>query len=382
MIERQIKDFLIKAASEYPVVLVHGPRQSGKTTLCRATFGHKPYISLENPDVRERAIQDPRGFFNSLPSGAILDEIQNVPQLLSYMQQIVDDSKQNGMFIITGSNNFALQQAITQSLAGRVAMLKLLPFSMAETKDLNVDSSIDKLIISGGYPRYITERPDRTFFYQNYISTYVERDVRQIVNIKDASLFHRFLVLCAGRIGSILDYTTLSNDCGINVRTAKEWLSILEASFIGFSLNPWYVNRTKRLVKSPKFYFYDTGLACALLGIAEESQLNRDPLRGNLFENLVILEKMKQAYNRAEQKNFWYYRTSDGKEIDLVEETGRMLTPFEIKSSETFNSDYIKNFATFEKEYPEMCGEKIVIYGGCEDFEFKGALVKGLSSIY
>lgn len=376
MIRRQIKDFLLKSASQYPVVLVHGPRQSGKTTLCRDTFADKPYISLENPDTRERALQDPRGFFKSIPNGAILDEIQNVPHLLSYMQQIVDESNQKGLFIITGSNNFALQQAVTQTLAGRVAMLKLLPFSLDEIKELNASDSIDSLILSGGYPRYITERPDRFFFYQNYISTYVERDVRQIVNIKDAALFHRFLVLCAGRIGSILDYTSLSNDCGINVRTAKEWLSILEASFIGFTLNPWYMNRTKRLIKSPKFYFYDTGLACALLGIAEESQLNRDPLRGNLFENLVILERMKRSFNCAEQKNFWYYRTSDGKEIDLVEETGRILTPFEIKSSETFNSEFVKNFGVFEKEYPEMCGEKTVVYAGKESFEFKGVQVK------
>jgi len=312
-----------------------------------------------------------------LPDGAILDEIQNVPQLLSYMQQIVDESHQKGLFIVTGSNNFALQQAITQTLAGRIAMLKLLPFSLEEIKDLNAGSSVDSLIISGGYPRYITERPDRSFFYQNYISTYVERDVRQIINIKDAALFHRFLVLCAGRIGSILDYTALSNDCGVSVKTIKEWLSILEASFIGFTLNPWYLNRTKRLVKSPKFYFYDTGLACTLLGIADENQLNRDPLRGNLFENLVILEKIKRAYNLVEQKNFWYYRTSDGKEIDLVEETGRVLTPFEIKSSATFNSDYIKNFDVFQKEYPELCGEKTVIYAGNENFEFKGIKVKG-----
>lgn len=380
MIRRQIKDFLLKSASQYPVVLVHGPRQSGKTTLCRDTFADKPYISLENPDTRERALQDPRGFLKSILNGAILDEIQNVPHLLSYMQQIVDESNQKGLFIVTGSNNFALQQAVTQTLAGRVAMLKLLPFSLDEIKELNANDSIDSLILSGGYPRYITERPDQFFFYQNYISTYVERDVRQIVNIKDTALFHRFLVLCAGRIGSILDYTSLSNNCGINVRTAKEWLSILEASFIGFTLNPWYMNRTKRLIKSPKFYFYDTGLACALLGITEESQLNRDPLRGNLFENLVILERMKRSFNCAEQKNFWYYRTSDGKEIDLVEETGRILTPFEIKSSETFNSEFVKNFGVFEKEYPEMCGEKTVVYAGHESFEFKGVQVKNFRS--
>jgi predicted AAA+ superfamily ATPase len=375
MIKREMSSTLKKVAKEYPVVLVHGPRQSGKTTICRAVFSDKPYVSMENPDTRSRALEDPRGFLADFPNGVILDEIQRTPNLLSYMQQIVDEKKQNGFFILTGSDNFSLQQITSQSLAGRIALLTLLPFSMKEIKSETWLTGTDKRILYGGNPRLITETPDRTFFFKNYIGSYIERDVRQIVNVKDSNLFHRFLTLCAGRIGSILDYTSLSNDCGISVKTVKEWLSILESSYICFLLNPWYVNRNKRLIKSPKLYFYDTGVACSLLGIYEEAQLNRDPLRGNLFENLVILEKIKQAFNTTKPSNFWYYRTSSGIEVDLVEENGRTLTPTEIKSAASFNSSFCKNLTVFKSEYPEESTGENIVYTGSENFTYKGIRV-------
>lgn len=375
MIKREMSSTLKKVAKEYPVVLVHGPRQSGKTTICRAVFTDKPYVSMENPDTRSRALEDPRGFLAVFPNGVILDEIQRTPNLLSYMQQIVDEKKQNGFFILTGSDNFSLQQITSQSLAGRIALLTLLPFSMKEIKSETWLTGTDKRILYGGYPRLITETPDRTFFFKNYIGSYIERDVRQIVNVKDSNLFHRFLTLCAGRIGSILDYTSLSNDCGISVKTVKEWLSILESSYICFLLNPWYVNRNKRLIKSPKLYFYDTGVACSLLGIYEEAQLNRDPLRGNLFENLVILEKIKQAFNTTKPSNFWYYRTSSGIEVDLVEENGHTLTPTEIKSAASFNSSFCKNLTVFKSEYPEESAGENIVYAGSENFTYKGIRV-------
>ena len=375
MIKREMSSTLKKVAKEYPVVLVHGPRQSGKTTICKAVFTDKPYVSTENPDTRSRALEDPRGFLADFPNGVILDEIQRTPNLLSYMQQIVDEKKQNGFFILTGSDNFSLQQITSQSLAGRIALLTLLPFSMKEIKSETWLTGTDKRILYGGYPRLITETPDRTFFFKNYIGSYIERDVRQIVNVKDSNLFHRFLTLCAGRIGSILDYTSLSNDCGISVKTVKEWLSILESSYICFLLNPWYVNRNKRLIKSPKLYFYDTGVACSLLGIYEEAQLNRDPLRGNLFENLVILEKIKQAFNTTKPSNFWYYRTSSGIEVDLVEENGRTLTPTEIKSAASFNSSFCKNLTVFKSEYPKESAGENIVYAGSENFTYKGIRV-------
>jgi predicted AAA+ superfamily ATPase len=371
MIERQMSNSLKKAATEYPVLLVHGPRQSGKTTLCRSIFSDKPYVSMENIDTRSRALDDPRGFFEGYPDGAILDEIQKAPALLSYMQQIVDEKKRNGMFILTGSDNFSLRQVTSQSLAGRIALFTLLPFSMEEIVSQEWLNDVDSRILYGGYPRLVTEKPERSFFFRNYIGSYVERDVRQIVNIKDVNLFQRFLALCAGRIGSVLDYTSLSNDCGVSVKTVKEWLSILEASYICFQLNPWFVNRTKRLIKSPKLYFYDTGVACALLGINEESQLNRDPLRGNLFENLVILEKIKKALNTTSSSKFWYYRTTSGIEVDLVEERGRSLIPTEIKSSASFHSDFCKNLEVFKSEYPNETIESSVVYAGTENFTYK-----------
>lgn len=373
MIERQITKAVQKAAREYPVVVVHGPRQSGKTTLCKMAFPKKNYYSLENPDVRERVLADPRRFFDENPRGAIIDEIQNAPELLSYMQQIVDDKKKNGLFILTGSNNLLLMDKVTQTLAGRIAIFTLLPFSLAE---LQSDASLlkknlDTQILYGGYPRLLSQKINRTSFYQNYIASYVERDVRHLLNIKDASLFRRFLQLCATRIGNMFDAVSLSNDSGISVKTVNEWLSVLEMSFICFRLQPWYQNRNKRLVRTPKIYFYDTGVACSLLGLHTPEQLNHDPLRGGLFENLVISEALKSNYNSAASADFWYYRTSNGVEVDLVKQDGRFLYPVEIKSSQTFHPDFVKNIEKFSADYSDVCKKPKVVYAGKEEFTFK-----------
>lgn len=377
MLERQITKAVQKASREYPVVVVHGPRQSGKTTLCKMAFPKKNYYSLENPDVRERVLADPRSFFEENPRGAIIDEIQNAPELLSYMQQIVDDKKKNGLFILTGSNNLLLMDKVTQTLAGRIAIFTLLPFSLGELQSNAslLKKNLDTQILYGGYPRLLSQKINRTSFYQNYIASYVERDVRQLLNIKDASLFRRFLQLCATRIGNMFDAVSLSNDCGISVKTVNEWLSVLEMSFICFRLQPWYQNRNKRLVRTPKIYFYDTGVACSLLGLHTPEQLNHDPLRGGLFENLVISEALKSNYNSAASADFWYYRTSNGVEVDLVRQDGRFLYPVEIKSSQTFHPDFVKNIEKFSADYSDVCKQPKVVYAGKEEFIFKDMYV-------
>ena len=371
MIEREIGQLVKKYSEQYPVVVVHGPRQSGKTTLCKALFPDKPYYSLENPDLRQRATDDPRGFLNTIKDGAILDEIQNCPQLLSYLQQIVDENSQNGQFILTGSNNLMLMASISQSLAGRCAIFKLLPFSYSETRNLEGLQSINKRILMGSYPRLVTQNMEISFFYDNYIQTYVERDVRLLLSIKDSILFRKFIRLCAGRIGNILDISSLATDCGINVKTANDWLSILEASFIIFRLQPYYDNRNKRLIKSPKLYFYDLGIACNLLGITDENQLTRDPLYGSLFENFIITENIKKAFNSLSNASFYYYRTSNGVEIDLIKEQERTIFPVEIKSGQTFSEAFTKHIKTFCETYNDIAVNPTVVYQGSENFTYK-----------
>lgn len=381
MIERSISKKIIELSKEYPVILVQGPRQSGKTTVCRNLFPNKPYVLLENPDVRIRAIEDPRGFLAEFSDGAILDEVQRVPELISYIQGIVDERNSSGMFILTGSNNLLLMEAVSQTLAGRVAIFSLLPFSMKETLDMNSFDSMEKRILYGGYPRLIVDNMNKDAFFENYISTYVEKDVRQVLKIKDSDLFRRFVQLVAERIGSMIDISSLAGDCGISTKTANEWLSILETSFICFRLPPYFVNRTKRLVKTPKLYFYDTGLACALLGISDEKQLAKDRLKGSLFENLVILEFLKDKYNLVSSDRLYFYRTSDGIEVDLVKQEGRNLTPIEIKFSSTFFPEWVKGISKFKEEYSDESSNGIVIYSGKDSFSFKSIEVKNFLSI-
>ncbi|MFP4226818.1 MAG: ATP-binding protein, partial [Desulfobacterales bacterium] len=290
LIPRTIETVLQRLAGQYPVITMTGPRQSGKTTLCRTAFAYKPYVNLEAPDIRQFARDDPRGFLAQYPDGAVLDEIQRAPDLVSYIQPLVDEDQREGRFIMTGSQQFEVSDTVNQSLAGRTALVKLLPFSLEELQSAIKLPDIDSLILHGFYPRIWDKQLDPTQALGDYFETYIERDLRQLATIKDLNLFERFIRLCAGRIGQLLNLSSLANDAGVSHTTAGNWISILEASYILFLLPPYHRNISKRLVKSPKLYFYDVGLAAFLLGIENARQISRDPLRGNLFENMVIVE--------------------------------------------------------------------------------------------
>ena len=292
MIKREAETELLILANQFKAVAVIGPRQSGKTTLVRMVFKDKPYANLENPDIRKFAMEDPRGFLSNYPKGAVLDEIQRVPELFSYLQQILDDSTTNGLFVLTGSNNFLLQESISQSLAGRVGYLFLLPLSLQEINDQ--EFNINQLIFKGGYPALYNETTEPAKWYPNYIRTYVERDVRLIKNITDLFAFERFLRLCAGRIGQLFNMSNLAIEVGVDVKTISSWIGILETSFIVFRLQPYHANFNKRIVKMPKLYFYDTGLAVALLGVENAEQLKLHPFRGSLFENMVVINDNRE----------------------------------------------------------------------------------------
>lgn len=361
MINRTAAKELINLASQYKAVAITGPRQSGKTTLVKHVFKDKPYISLENPDTKSFAEVDPRGFLSSYPSGAILDEVQRVPELFSYLQQVLDESTQKGYFILTGSNNFLLQQNISQSLAGRIAHLNLLPFSLAEL-GTDAGNNPDDFIFKGMYPPLYDQPFDINKWYANYIHTYIEKDVRQIKNIDNLISFERFVKLCAGRVGQLLNKQNLAIEAGVDNKTVNSWLSILESSFILFRLQPHYKNFNKRLVKMPKLYFYDTGLAVALLGITQQSQLTHHPVRGALFENFIITELLKNRWNKGLPGNLYFWRDNTGHEIDIISDDGDMLYPVEIKSGKTITSDYFKGLDYWQKISGQGGGS--VIYGG------------------
>ena len=364
MIEREITDHLRLLAEKYPVVTVTGPRQSGKTTLVKHVFKDKAYINLENPEEREFAQTDPKGFLNKIPGGAILDEIQRVPNLLSYIQVITDEKKQTGMFVLTGSQQFELLEFIDQSLAGRTALINLLPLSLSELKDHHTYSNKNEVIHKGFYPRIFDRQLEPYQAYGDYYETYVERDLRKLINVKNLSQFQKFVKLCAGRIGQLLNLTAIGNDIGISHTTAREWLTILETSFIIFLLEPFYRNIRKRLVKSPKIYFFDVGLAAYLLGIEEESHLENHPLRGNLFENLVLMEILKYRFNNGKKSNLNFYRDSTGNEVDVLYNVAQRAVAIEIKSAESINSDFFKGLRAFESAVPEMVLGKALVYGG------------------
>ena len=312
MIEREIARCLIDLCQRYPFVTVTGPRQSGKTTLCRETLPHLSYVNLEAPDQREFAESDPRGMLARLGTGAIIDEIQRVPSLLSYLQVVADERRQNSLYILTGSEHFKLSNAINQSLAGRTALLHLLPFSMAERKRLKTSDSVDELLYGGFYPRVHDQCLEARQAYGDYIATYVERDVRQVGEIRNISSFQRFVRLCAGRVGQLVNLSSLGADADVSHVTARHWLTLLEASYIAFRLSPFRANIRKRLVKSPKLYFYDVGLAAHLIGIEHAEQLASHPLRGALFENMIVVECLKYRFNRGRRSNLSFYRDSQG----------------------------------------------------------------------
>jgi len=361
MIPRNAKEELLLLASEFKAVAVTGPRQSGKTTLVRAVFPDRPYVSLENPDTRTFALQDPRGFLGQFSEGAIIDEAQRAPELFSYLQQVLDDSPKRGHFILTGSNNFLLQGSISQSLAGRIAYLNLLPFTLNELPPSSV-TELNAWMLRGGYPPLYDGSPEPSRWFANYIRTYIERDVRQIKNITDLNTFERFVRLCAGRTGQLLNMNSLALETGVDNKTIASWISVLESSFVVFLLRPHHRNFNKRLVKMPKLYFYDTGLACALLGISEVSNLALHPFRGALFENLVISELLKERLHGGKQGGLYFWRNSVGNEIDLLIEDNNRLFPIEIKSGSTIQPAFFKGISYWEKLSGVQGGA--VIYGG------------------
>jgi predicted AAA+ superfamily ATPase len=349
LIQRDIQKELRKLSQQYPVVTITGPRQAGKTTLAKMEFPNYQYCNLENPDIRRLAEEDPNAFFQEFKSPLIIDEIQRVPHLLSYIQTIVDENEKKGMFILTGSHQLSLHQSITQSLAGRTALLNLLPFSIRELEKAGIKQNRDLYIYRGFLPRIYKDNLESTKAYRNYFQTYVERDLRQMINLKNLNLFQNFLKLLAGRIGQIVNLHSLSNDLGVSSTTLREWLSILEASFIIFRLHPYFENFGKRIIKSPKFYFTEIGLATYLLGIEELKQVSRDPLIGSLFENLVVLEAVKARANMGLDPNLYFYRDHNQNEVDLLYKKSRELIPIEIKSSMTLNSEFYKGINYFRK---------------------------------
>jgi len=372
MIEREAASKALQLAKQYPVVTITGPRQSGKTTLCRMIFAEKAYVSLEDVDERQYAMNDPRGFLNRFPDGAVIDEIQRVPDLLSYIQTIVDAKQKEGYLIITGSQQFELLEGISQSLAGRTALVRLLPFSMNEAYDFKqLDISIDQVLYTGFYPRIFDKQLNPTEAMLFYVNTYVERDLRLLINIKDLSKFEVFLKLCAGRTGQVLNMSGLGNDCGVNHATIKSWLSVLEASYIIKLLRPYYKNFNKRLIKAPKLYFLDTGLAAFLLDIQNARQMAVHPLRGALFENMVLAEILKQRFNTGQTDNLYYFRDNIGNEVDLICNQGVEIDVVEIKSGQTIAADYFKG-VRYLARLTNTIRHSILIYGGDKSYTREG----------
>ncbi|MCL4723097.1 MAG: ATP-binding protein [Rhodocyclaceae bacterium] len=378
MIARDVEEAFRGLLRGFPVVTLTGPRQSGKTTLARAIFAGRPYISLEDPDVRRMALEDPRAFLAGLPDGAVLDEVQRTPELLSYLQARVDADGRMGLFLLTGSQQFGLMSGITQSLAGRSAFIELLPFSLNELGRAGISPpSLDEMLLAGGYPPLYDRSLLPKAWFPAYVTAYVERDVRQILKVQDLEVFQRFVRLCAGRSGQILNLASLATDCGITHNTAKAWISVLEASYVLFLLRPHHENFSKRLIKSPKLYFYDTGLLCWLLGIQNAGQLASHPLRGSIFETFVVSELVKSRLNRGERAAFSFWRDSNGNEIDVVADVGTGMMPIEIKAGQTINRDF---FAGLER-WTALAGERAVspalIYGGEENHERRGTRIIG-----
>jgi len=364
MINREIASIIIKLRRQFPVITLTGPRQSGKTTLLRSIYTDLPYVSLEDIDIRKNAINDPRGFLTNFLHGAVLDEVQRAPEIFSYLQGIVDSNK-DIHFVLSGSQNFLLLQNITQSLAGRAAILKLLPFSISELHVAKkVFENYEEIIFKGLYPGLYDRDIEPNYFYPSYISTYIERDVRQIKNIENLNSFSNFLRLCAGRTGQIINLNSLAVDAGISPNTAKSWLSILEASYIIYYLQPYYKNFNKIITKSPKLYFYDTGLACSLLGIDSVEQVKTYHLKGALFENMIITELVKNRLHRGENPRFFFWQNKTKQEIDLIIDKNNIPVPYEIKSGMTMNDSYFSNLNYWKKIAGEKSDNLNIIYGG------------------
>ena len=364
MIARQIETQLCKLAKMYPVVTITGPRQSGKTTLAKAVFPEHRYVSLENFDVRQMAQTDPKGFLKSFPAPVIFDEIQRVPELLSYIQTIVDQDNSCGQYILTGSHQPLLNEGVTQSLAGRTGILRLLPLSIAELRNAGIELERDQYLYQGFMPRLYDTELDAKNLYRDYFSTYVEKDLRLMLNVKDLSAFEMFIKMLVGRVGQLIKLSSLSNDIGVSSQTLSQWLSVLEASFIIFRLPCYFENFGKRLVKSQKLYFTEPGLVAWLLGINSPEQISRDPLFGGLFENMVVVEALKHRLNSGEMPDLYFMRDSQGSEADLVFRANHdKLIPIEIKGGMTWNKDFCKNLLKLQKISPKF-DNGYVIYAG------------------
>lgn len=364
-ISREIYNELIESCNTFPVVTITGPRQSGKTTLLKNVFPDKKYFSLEDPDTRQLAFSDPRSFLNQSDTGMIIDEIQRVPELVSYIQGIVDNLQKPGYYILSGSQQFELSQTISQSLAGRTAILRLLPFSIQEILVVSPNSTADELLYKGFYPRtYILPSISPTRYYNSYLETYIDRDLRQLLHVKDLRQFELFVRLCAGRVGQIFVASNLANEVGVSVPTIQSWLSILEASYIVYLLRPFHANINKRLTKSPKIFFYDVGLAAFLSGITEPYQLYNSPLKGPLFENLVVMEMLKSKYNHFMPYQLYHYRDSNNNEVDLLLDFSTHIDAIEIKSSKTFDTSFLKGLNHIRQVLPQKIRNTTVCYSG------------------
>lgn len=367
MIKRIAEKLARSYSRQFRSLAIVGPRQSGKTTLAKKVFPKKEYVSLENPDERMLAETDPRAFLARFPKGAILDEAQRAPSLFSYLQQTLDETKKEGLFILTGSNNFLLQQSVSQTLAGRIGYIDLLPLSYTEILAFGgKQRTTNELILQGCYPELYDKKRAPGIWYPAYIRTYVERDVKLVRNIENAVLFNRFLQLCAGRTGQQLNVATLSNECGIDVRTVNAWLGILQSSYIIHLLPPFYNSFNKRIVKTPKMYFIDTGLACTLLGIRTEKELSLSHFRGALFETYIIMEMLKKKFNMGANIQLYFWRDNKGVEVDLVVDMGKRLVPMEIKSAKTFQETYLHSINQWNGFSGNTGG--LLLYDGIQEF--------------
>lgn len=362
-IDRKIAGAISEAYRYFPVITLTGPRQSGKTTLLKHHFNQLPYYSLENLDLRRLALNDPVAFLNRHQEGMILDEVQHTPELFSYIQGIVDDYPEK-RFVLSGSSQFSVLKSITQSLAGRTAVLELLPLSMAEVSSLTINKSIDEIMFDGFYPAIYAGKNIASLLYPSYVKTYLERDVRDLLHIRDMLQFHTFLRICAGRIGSLFNASEISSEIGVSVNTIKSWLSVLQASYVITLLPPYFENTRKRLTKTPKLYFCDTGLACSLLGIESSQQLSRDRMRGHLFENFIICEALKHRYNQGKESNLFFYRDSNAIEVDLLIKTGDNFKAIEIKSSQTYHPDFEKSIKALSNYLGDRIIDRAIVYTG------------------
>ena len=368
-ISRALTEETFETAKEFKIVCVIGPRQSGKTTMCKQLFIEKAYVNLEDPDVLLFAKTNPKTFLAKYPKGAIFDEVQRIPELFNYLQGIVDSSDEMGQFILSGSNNFLMQQNISQSLAGRVGYIELLPFSLSELEASNIQNeSLNKQILEGFYPDIILKKSSASRWITNYIRTYLERDVRLIRNIGDILLFSKFLKICASRTSQLLNMSSIAKELGVEHKTLDAWLSVLESSYILYRLPPYFNNFNKRLIKSSKIYFYDTGIVCHLLGIRSVEGLQKSNYYGAIFENFIVSEIIKNRKNKEQFGDIYFYRDSTGNEVDVLIENEGNLIPIEIKSAVKIQKEHHKNLKWFQKVFRQDGG--VLLYAGNENESF------------